>query len=273
MKLNEKSRMIDTKKARGEMEEDLLESIYRLWRQDAKISTKEYARENGVTGKEAASLVRGLVKKGFLCEPEKNGLLELTEKGKLAGMNCLARHEKLTQFFQLIGGMEQENAQQDACRIEHYISPEGLRGIENFLQYGDVYDRVYDEMDIYSFYEEGSFKMAYGLYEPERRNPRFLAEEYDQFESSIILEVDKDRNSFLLYLKESGKIGYFWYRRRAEWICVELENGAYRLPTDIFRYTVNTTIPITEATAIVAITRFKQEPIAFDCRELNIHIW
>ena len=59
---------------------------------------QEYAREVNITGYEAAGLVRSLVKKGFLCEPE-NGHLELTDKGKLEGMECLARHEKLTQFF------------------------------------------------------------------------------------------------------------------------------------------------------------------------------
>ncbi len=94
-----------------------------------------------ITGYEAAGLVRSLVKKGFLCEPE-NGHLELSDKGKLEGMECLARHEKLTQFFQMVSGMDQKRAQEDACRVEHYISPEGLKGIENFLQYGDVYDRI-----------------------------------------------------------------------------------------------------------------------------------
>ena len=77
------------------------------------------------------------------------------------------------------------------CRVEHYISPEGLKGIENFLQYGDVYDRVYDDMDLYTFYEDGEFPMAFGLYEPERRNPRFLAPEYGKLEHSVILRVKK----------------------------------------------------------------------------------
>lgn len=144
------NRNIDVTKARGELEEDLLEYVYRMWRQGRQITSKEYAREVNITGYEAAGLVRSLVKKGFLCEPE-NGHLELSDKGKLEGMECLARHEKLTQFFQMVSGMDQQRAQEDACRVEHYISPEGLKGIENFLQYGDVYDRVYDDMDLYTF--------------------------------------------------------------------------------------------------------------------------
>ena len=154
------NRNIDVTKARGELEEDLLEYVYRTWRQGRQITSKEYAREVNITGYEAAGLVRSLVKKGFLCEPE-NGHLELSDKGKLEGMECLARHEKLTQFFQMVSGMDQQRAQEDACRVEHYISPEGLKGIENFLQYGDVYDRIYDDMDLYTFYEDGEFRTAF----------------------------------------------------------------------------------------------------------------
>ena len=117
------NRNIDVTKARGELEEDLLEYVYRMWRQGRQITSKEYAREVNITGYEAAGLVRSLVKKGFLCEPE-NGHLELSDKGKLEGMECLARHEKLTQFFQMVSGMDQQRAQEDACRVEHYISPE-----------------------------------------------------------------------------------------------------------------------------------------------------
>ena len=62
------NRNIDVTKARGELEEDLLEYVYRTWRQGRQITSKEYAREVNITGYEAAGLVRSLVKKGFLCE-------------------------------------------------------------------------------------------------------------------------------------------------------------------------------------------------------------
>ena len=38
-------------------------------------------------------------------------------------------------------------------------------------------------------------------------------------------------------------------------------------------YTANTGIPVTEAVAIIAITRFEQKPLPIDYRELNIHVW
>lgn len=268
------SRNIDMARARGELEEDLLEFVYRAWRQEGQVTTKDYARASDITGHEAAGLVRSLVKKGFICEPKMNdGNLELTEKGQLEGMTCLERHEKLTQFFQVVTGMEQERAQEDACRVEHYISPEGLKGIENFLQFGDVYDRVYDGMELYTFYEDGDYEMAFGIYEPERRNPRFLAIEYERFEHSVTLHVNKSVNYFTLKAKPGAKVGYLWYRRENQWTQVPEEDGQFHIPTDIFKYTANTSVPITEAMAIIAITRFDQEPLMMDYRELNIHVW
>lgn len=44
------NRNIDVTKARGELEEDLLEYVYRTWRQGRQITSKEYAREVNITG-------------------------------------------------------------------------------------------------------------------------------------------------------------------------------------------------------------------------------
>ena len=273
MEKDTENRSIDFTRAKGELEEDLLEYVYLMWRKEQQVTAKDFSREKNVSGHETAGLVRSLMKKGFLYETEKNEPLELTEKGQLEGMTCLARHEKITQFFQMVSGMEQQQAQEDACRVEHYISPEGLKGIENFLQYGDVYDRVYDGMDLYTFYGEGEFQMAFGLYEPERRNPRFLTAEYDKLEKSIILKISESKNYFILQVKEGENIGYLWYQRDNQWIRLPEKEGKYFIPTDIFTYRANTSIPITEAIAIIAITRFEQEPVMMDYRELNIHIW
>lgn len=61
----------------------------------------------------------------------------------------------------------------------------------------------------------------------------------------------------------------------------EMMNGYRRKKKKVFisyrqtsvLYTANTGIPITEAVAIIAITRFDQKPLPIDYRELNIHVW
>lgn len=267
------ARYIDEEKTQREREEDMLEFVYSLWRQDREISTAGYAMEMGLHERKAASMTASLVKQGYLEASSKKNMLKLTEKGQVKGLDILARHEKLTQFMQMISGMNREEAQEDACRLEHYISPEGLKGIDNFLMFGDVYDRRYEGMDFYAAYGEGEFEMTMGIYELERRNPRFFSANQDKFDQTVILRVEKKKSWFLIQPKETVRIGYFWYREHGKWVMAPEEEGRYRLPDGIFSFTANPTIPVTEAEAIIAITEFEEEPIIIECCELNIHIW
>ena len=52
------NRNIDTAKARGELEEDFLEYVYRKWRQGRQITSKEYARTTGITTSEVLFLYK-----------------------------------------------------------------------------------------------------------------------------------------------------------------------------------------------------------------------
>ena len=52
------NRNIDTAKVRGELEEDLLEYVYRKWRQGRQITSKEYARTTRITTSEVLFLYK-----------------------------------------------------------------------------------------------------------------------------------------------------------------------------------------------------------------------
>ena len=58
MSKKKENRNIDTAKARGELEEDLLEYVYRKWRQGRQITSKEYARTTGITTSEVLFLYK-----------------------------------------------------------------------------------------------------------------------------------------------------------------------------------------------------------------------
>lgn len=256
-----------------ERAEDLLEYLYRSWRQGIRISSEQYAVTKGVSKRETKMLITKLSDKGYVIEVKKTGELQLTELGKMEGMECLERHEKLTQFFQVVSGMEQESAQEDACRIEHVISQRALEGIDNFLKYGDVYDRKYKGMDLYHNYGEGTFEMLMGIYQLERRNPRLLAPVDEKFEPVVKLISSKGISWFELKLIDNADVGILWYRRNDEWIKAQRENHFFLLPSDIFVYTTNVMSPITEADTVIAFTEFDQVPVTIDCCELNIHVW
>lgn len=264
---------INDEKTQREWEEDLLEFIYHLWRQDRQISVTEYAMEKGLHEKKAAGLVNSLVKQGYLEPFSRKKMLTLTEKGQVKGLDILARHEKLTQFMQMISGMSREEAQEDACRLEHYISPKGLKGIDNFLMFGDVYDRRYEGVDFYATYGKGEFEMMMGIYELERRNPRLLSANHDKFEQTAILKVEKKKSWFYIQPRKNAQTGYVWYREHESWVQAPKEDGRYRLPDTVFSYTANPSVPVMEAETIIAVTEFEEEPIIIECCELNIHIW
>ena len=115
--------------------------------------------------------------------------------------------------------------------------------------------------------------MKMGLYELERRSPRFLAPEYGKMRHTALLKVEKTGNSFYIVPKKEEDVGYVWYRRLGKWVQVKREAQGYRLPADLFTYMVNAAVPITEAKAIIAFTAYEIEPVTIDCREINIHVW
>ena len=64
----------------------------------------------------------------------KIGSLELTEKGKAKAESVYARHILLTEFLVEIAKVSKEQAEINACRIEHYIDEDVKKGIERWME-------------------------------------------------------------------------------------------------------------------------------------------
>lgn len=61
------------------------------------------------------------------------GYIEFTDEGYKLAQEVYNRHQALTQFLVLIG-VDEEQAENDACRIEHVISKETYYCIANFVK-------------------------------------------------------------------------------------------------------------------------------------------
>lgn len=61
------------------------------------------------------------------------GYIEFTDEGYKLAQEIYSRHQALTQFLVLIG-VDEEQAENDACRIEHVISKETYYCIANFVK-------------------------------------------------------------------------------------------------------------------------------------------
>ena len=110
----------------GEM---YLEAIYVLSR------TKGFVRSIDVSeyrnySKPSVSRAIGLLKEGGYVLMDREGGLTLTEAGRAVAEKIYDRHTTLTKFLSLLG-VDEEIAQEDACRIEHCISDESFYAVKN----------------------------------------------------------------------------------------------------------------------------------------------
>ena len=80
--------------------------------------------------KPSVSRAVSLLKSGGYLTMEENGFLHLTEAGRELAEKIYDRHTTLTKFLSLLG-VDEEIAQEDACRIEHCISDESFFAVKN----------------------------------------------------------------------------------------------------------------------------------------------
>lgn len=256
-----------------EKEEDLLETLYLWWRQNRPLTVIDLVIETGMKKREVNALLRKMTKHGYIAEPDGGTELRLTDFGKGRGAECMARHEKLVQFLQMVSGMDAEEAGEDACRLEHVISKRAFQGISDFLKYGDIYDRIIRNPDFLSMYGEGRREMCMAIYYAEKRQPRILAEEFEQFEDLLTLDVEKGGAFFELRLADKETQRVLWYQKEDAWEQAERTEEGYRIPARVFSCMISASVPVMEGMAMIALLDENQKPTAIDCRELTIHLW
>ena len=104
----------------------------------------------------------------------------------------------------MVCDLDEEQAEENACRMEHVVSRNVIVGIEQFLRSGDTHDRILKNTDLSTLYEPGSYEFCMGIYRPEKRYPRILAEEFFLFVPEIRLNVKEDGSFFSLKKRDSG---------------------------------------------------------------------
>ncbi len=114
--------------------EDYLEALYVIGLGQKVVRVKDVAQALGVTMPSVVAAVRILSEKG-LVEQEKYGHIELTEKGQTVAAEIYARHQMLFAFFSEILGLDPAVAEQDACRVEHYLSPEARERLLKMVEF------------------------------------------------------------------------------------------------------------------------------------------
>lgn len=104
-----------------ESREDYLEAIYVLGQRQELVRSVDVANHLGFT-KPSVSVAVGNLKTALLLTVDGAGGLHLTEAGRALAAQVYERHQFLTDFL-IDLGVDPETAAEDACRMEHVISP------------------------------------------------------------------------------------------------------------------------------------------------------
>lgn len=253
-----------------EREEDILEYMYLMWKQGREVIPSQVCQKCGITKREWGQYIKQMIRHGYLTESRGGEPPLLTSFGKAQGEECYYRHQHLSQFIQLICRMDEEAAAENACRLEHVVSHEVIRGISEFMKYGDLYDRTIRNANIRCLYDEGCYKFCSGIYSTEARYPRTFAKEFYDFQDEGELEVQNEESFF--FLKPKGKIEKtLWYKVEGNWEKAEETERGIKIPSDAFVFSVSPGVFITEGDGLIAFTQEKA-PESKAWRELNVHI-
>lgn len=113
----------------GEM---YLETIYLLKTRSDYVRSVDIVAELGYSKSSVSRGVNLLKEKGYITV-DTSGKIEFTKLGLEYTKDIYERHKILTAFLEGIG-VRADIAENDACRIEHVISPESLNAIKTFSE-------------------------------------------------------------------------------------------------------------------------------------------
>ena len=114
--------------------EDYLEAIFLLSKEKGAIRVKHIAKKLGVKMPTVTNMLKTLGKREFI-DYEKHEYLELTEKGRAVGEEIDRKHHIIRRFLVDILKIDSLVADEEACKMEHGVSPETLNRLAKFMEF------------------------------------------------------------------------------------------------------------------------------------------
>jgi len=114
--------------------EEYLEAIYKISDSGVTRPTK-IATAMGVSGPTVTATLKRLESRGFITRS--GGKVSLSAQGEALALDIIRRHRISERFLVDVLGMSWDEAHEDACRLEHALSPRVLERLERFLDNPD----------------------------------------------------------------------------------------------------------------------------------------
>ncbi len=107
--------------------EDYLETMLMLKEEKGYIRSIDIAQHLGVTKPSVTYSTKRLRENGYITM-DNDGLITLTDSGMEIATRIYTRHKVLTDLFTKLG-VPADIAREDACKVEHDLSPETFEAI------------------------------------------------------------------------------------------------------------------------------------------------
>jgi len=114
--------------------EDYLEAIHNLAAESNVARGKDIAELLGVSRASVSGALRVLKDKG-LANYKPYGYVTLTDNGRTAAVEVVRRHNILKSFFADVLGVDDDIAEQAACKAEHTLGPEVIGRLLAFIEF------------------------------------------------------------------------------------------------------------------------------------------
>ncbi|MCI5208396.1 MAG: metal-dependent transcriptional regulator [Candidatus Electrothrix sp. ATG2] len=115
-------------------QEDYLEAIYHISVKKTAARAKDIADYLDVRASSVTGALRALGKIG-LVNYAPYDLITLTEQGRVVAEEVVRRHEALKNFLVNVLGVEQQEADEAACRMEHTVSKNIVERLVKYAEY------------------------------------------------------------------------------------------------------------------------------------------
>ncbi len=120
--------------------EDYLEAIFHIASEKQAARAKDIAERLKVNKSSVTGALRSLSEKGYVNYAPYD-IITLTAEGQALAKDVVRRHETLKDFFVKILLLEDDEAEEASCKIEHAISEKILDRLINFVEFMEICPR------------------------------------------------------------------------------------------------------------------------------------
>ena len=112
-----------------ESTEDYLEGILVATNEQGPIRAIDLAKFMKFSKASVSIALKKLIASNYILVDKATGIITLTEEGLVIAEETFEKHQVLTKAFMKLG-VDEKHASEDACKIEHLLSPETYAAIK-----------------------------------------------------------------------------------------------------------------------------------------------